>query len=413
MSDTIKTIKFWISKLSIPFVFFFPALINIAISICSHQEVIFLIGNHICTMDSSVEPTLANCVITFLFSTLFYSFKNKKIITIPYALIIYIPSLLNAIVFLLLSSQLASDSITIAINSDIAESFYFIRDRINIKIMLTISIYLIMIFQLLSMKSKKQLNGITKYHLMSIVVLIISVLSFNLLPINTIVTTINTHLKTVKEFSSCYNHVPLDDITSKIINQKQTYVIVIGESVDRKHMSLYGYDKNTTPRFDSIKNELYAFENARSAFDTTGDSIKSMLRMQSPDCKNIINFLKDAGFKIFWFSNQGGFNFFDDQIETIARLSDVYKSLKKGTESIAEYSQIFDEQLLYNLKEALDDNSTDKKIIFLHLIGSHTPIDIRYTTEFDVFRLPSSYYDKFKATAVCFLIIASCILITF
>lgn len=402
MNNILKTINLWKDRLSIPFAIVFPNLANILISILSKQKIPLSVGNHSCVIYSSIESILSNCVITFIFGMFFYSVKNKKIISIIYIVIVYIPSLINVISFFLSSKYVLGGSVDIALNSDTSEIFYFIRDRINIKIALTISIYLMLMFRLLSIKSIKPLKGIKKYHFISLSTLAISVLCFSFLPINVIITAINKHLEEIKEISRCRNHLPLTDITSAVANQKQTYVIVIGESVDRKHMSIYGYDRKTTPHFDRIKNELFTFKNVLSGFDNTTQSVKSMLQMHTLMHENIIIFLKDAGFKIFWFSNQGGFSLFDNQVEKMSQLSDVYKFINRNELNKNEYPNVLDEKLLYYLNEALDDRSTDKKIIFLHLIGSHTPIDERFPAEFDVFKLPHEYYDKRKALMVCY-----------
>jgi heptose-I-phosphate ethanolaminephosphotransferase len=218
-------------------------------------------------------------------------------------------------------------------------------------------------------------------------------------PIKTICKAVIFQLKELNEISSNSNQKPLNDIVSKIHKQKQTYVIVIGESVDRKHMSIYGYDKKTTPHFDNLKNELYVFKNVRSAFSCTTESVKNALKIENDNCKNIINFLKDAGFKVFWFSNQGKCHLMDNQVEKIAKLTNNYRCISGST---VYFSDKFDGQLLGCLNEALNDKTSDKKVIFLHFIGSHTPLNDRYPKEFDVFKLPNLFNYAWKACAVCY-----------
>jgi heptose-I-phosphate ethanolaminephosphotransferase len=315
-----------------------------------------------------------------------------------YILVVYIPSLLNFIHWILFDTALNILSVTTVLNSDVIESINFIKERINGKIISVLLVYTIVAMWLLSIKCKQIFLQAKKYRLIIAGMLLMQLL-IGYSSTKVILSAASLQLEELTEIYSNSGRQPLNNIVSRIPEQKQTYVVVIGESVDRKHMSIYGYERKTTPNFDHSKNELYVFKNVRSAFSTTTQSVKSALQIKSENCKNILTFFKDAGFKIFWFSNQGGsFSFFNNQVEKIAKLSHVCKFIYNNDDY---FSDTFDEALLDYLDEALNDRTVDKKIIFLHLIGSHVPLDIRYPGKFNVFKLPNSYNYKWKAMSVC------------
>lgn len=122
------------------------------------------------------------------------------------------------------------------------------------------------------------------------------------------------------------------------------------------------------------------------------------LNTSSTQQYTLIHFFKDAGFKTFWFSNQGRSNIFDNSVMRLGKLCDKYAFINNA--GINDKS-LFDENLLQYFHTALKDEAK-KKLIVLHLIGSHTPLDFRYPSNFDRFKLPHNYYDKRKATYVTY-----------
>lgn len=92
-----------------------------------------------------------------------------------------------------------------------------------------------------------------------------------------------------------YNDLKVDISPRKIDakptfkSEKQTFVLIIGESCNRNHMSIYGASKPTTPRLNS-RNDIYVFDNTISAHSNTINSILSMLSQSN--LENKISFKK-------------------------------------------------------------------------------------------------------------------------
>lgn len=172
----------------------------------------------------------------------------------------------------------------------------------------------------------------------------------------------------------------------------ETYVVVIGESVDRQHLNYYGYFRDTTP-FSDQTSAPYIFRQVKTPHASTLHALRKVLTFAYDDKiqeglkkGSLLNIFNAAGFKTFWLSNQFSRGIYDNQTSIIAQdaqvpvfLQDHNRIKEKDTPE-----GNFDETLLPHLDKALQDEAP-KKIIFLHLMGSHTPYYWRFPPEFDVF----------------------------
>lgn len=162
----------------------------------------------------------------------------------------------------------------------------------------------------------------------------------------------------------------------------QNYVLIIGESVRRDYMELYGSKYKSTPFFSSTSIEYW--DNFISPGFDTLDSIPRLLSENKkgiPDYnKNIIGLASSMGFMTHWLSNQGKFGKFENAITQYACLSDnqYFSNLVNSVDS-----NIYDTVLLPELENAL--NSSESNFIVLHLLGSHSSFKnrIQRTPQFD------------------------------
>lgn len=181
-----------------------------------------------------------------------------------------------------------------------------------------------------------------------------------------------------------------DNISSLLTNNKQTFVFVISESQNKIHFSLYGYDKNTTPFLDSIKDELYVFNNVDSPHVYTNISMEKMItfsdnynKLKGYEAGDLIRFFQDAGFKTYWFSNQYFLGPHESLYSAIAFRADKTVFLNKISSQFLETANS-DGALIKPFKEALNEN-VEKKFIVLHFMGSHAPFEARYPKGFGSF----------------------------
>ena len=157
------------------------------------------------------------------------------------------------------------------------------------------------------------------------------------------------------------------DIISKRLT-KETVVVVIGESVTRKYLSLYGYKENTTPFLNKINGRF--FSNYISPAGFTALSIpRTLATSQNNNINyenNAIALAKKAGYKTYWISNQGFIGEHDTAISMLASKSD-YISYQTDQDYISNKS---DDLKLLDIFNSINKNH-EKKVIFIHMLGSH------------------------------------------
>ena len=144
----------------------------------------------------------------------------------------------------------------------------------------------------------------------------------------------------------------------------ENIVVLIGESVRKQNMSLYGYQRETTPNEAAERDNMLLYQNAYSPAAITNMSVPIVLSNINIDNyqkelkklgDNIVNAANHSGYNTFWYSTQGGAH----GITAIATYSKNKKFLNGYDEAVIPY-----------LKEALKDSSP-KKLIVLHINGSH------------------------------------------
>ena len=104
---------------------------------------------------------------------------------------------------------------------------------------------------------------------------------------------------------------PLKNLIDRNGSTPTTLVLVIGESTNRQHMSLYGYHRQTTPRLDALSKELTVFDNVVASRPYTIETLQQALTFadqENPDLylstPSLMNIMKQAGYRTYWITNQ-------------------------------------------------------------------------------------------------------------
>lgn len=168
----------------------------------------------------------------------------------------------------------------------------------------------------------------------------------------------------------------------------QTYVLVIGESTSRRRLSLYGYPRQTNPRLEEIRNELLIYDNVISRIPYTIESLSSTLTFTDPEMfyqaynnMNILTLMKKSGFKTFWITNQQTLTQRNTMLTAFARLCDESVFLNHNRR---QNSNSYDEVVVQPFAAALNDPAP-RKLIVVHLLGTHFAYGYRYPETFAVF----------------------------
>ncbi len=182
---------------------------------------------------------------------------------------------------------------------------------------------------------------------------------------------------------------PIAGLYSKNADHSNTLVLVIGESTNRQRMSLYGYPRKTTPRLDAIKDELLVFDNIYSPRPYTIETLQQVLTFadqQNPDLylrkPTLINIMKQAGYKTYWITNQQTQTKRNTILTTFSKQAD--EQIYLNNNRMQDSSQ-YDGKVIEPFKKILND-STEKKFIVIHLLGTHRKYHYRFPEEFALFK---------------------------
>ncbi len=151
------------------------------------------------------------------------------------------------------------------------------------------------------------------------------------------------------------------------------YVLIIGESARKDYHHAFGYGVNNTPFMSTQKGILVDGLTAAGANTiaslrlmlTKGDTVQWKPNYQY----NIIDLAKLAGIQTYWLSNQGKMGEFDTPVTIVANQSDETYFLKAGAYDSLNTS---DERLLPKIKQVLGQQPKKRKLIVVHLYGSHS-----------------------------------------
>jgi glucan phosphoethanolaminetransferase (alkaline phosphatase superfamily) len=169
-------------------------------------------------------------------------------------------------------------------------------------------------------------------------------------------------------------------INRSTTNTPQTVIIVMGESLSYKRMSLYGYDKSTTPLMDRRKtDENFFFTKGISSATVTKTSVVEFfnIRREPENIEvilnqktNLFNLAKEQGYKTHYITTQK-INIMGNYVGSC----DVVLSDK----AFNSEGKLYDEVLIDYLESI---NFDEKNFIVLHQRNSHSPYEDYVPEEF-------------------------------
>lgn len=184
---------------------------------------------------------------------------------------------------------------------------------------------------------------------------------------------------------------PLANLKDSSGEMPRTLVLVIGESTQRGHMSLYGYNRDTTPELNALHKtdkNLTVFNDVVTSRPYTIEILQQALTFaneKNPDLylskPSLMNLMKQAGYKTFWITNQQTMTARNTMLTVFSKQTDKqYYMNQQRTQSAREY----DTNVLAPFKEVLADPA-QKKFIIVHLLGTHIKYQFRYPEDWSKF----------------------------
>ncbi len=228
----------------------------------------------------------------------------------------------------------------------------------------------------------------------------------NLTPLTRLMGAVNTAWK---------NHVAYQELVAKLDDDIHlsrndgritNIVFILGESTNRNHMHLYGYELPNTPNLDEMakKGEIVYFTNVVSAHSTTVASLSKIFTFcnhEAPkpwyEYNNLIDIMNAAGYKTHWLSNQESSGIWGNVAQIYAAHSDVshYTQIRDSQEDDGRV----DGELFPLVDNAIASASADKNFYVVHLMGCHLAYYNRYPyifTKFTEKDIPGNYNDDQK-----------------
>jgi heptose-I-phosphate ethanolaminephosphotransferase len=174
-------------------------------------------------------------------------------------------------------------------------------------------------------------------------------------------------------------------------------ILVMGESVNKSHMSLYGYAHPTTPFFDALKksHQLYVF-NAIAPTNQTRYSVPINLTQANVhyytdryfhSCSIVTNF-KANDYETYWISNQGRLGKNDSPISSMAN------EAKITIFANLNYLDAKTDEVILDYLNKLQKNNK-KEMMLVHIMGSHSDYINRYKNETALFKNTKNIVEQY------------------
>ena len=192
------------------------------------------------------------------------------------------------------------------------------------------------------------------------------------------------------------------DITGFTATKKQweeTYIIAIGESLNREQMSIYGYLRNTTPHL-AQERELLVFKNVFSTHSLTRFALPRSFTAANHyngreyyESISLFDVLHKAGVETYWLTNHSLYSAWDNAVTVLARQANYLQGFNYHIGTTVK-THHFDEVLLPKVETILSTATTNSRVIFVHLYGNHREYCLRFPVRFQRFSgsLPVELY---------------------
>jgi len=323
-----------------------------------------------------------------------YKSKSKSLYLL-FTICIFIPIIYTLYIFigyyLYYLQPLSQDILYTIYQTDHIEIYEYIIDNINISVFLAIitpAIFAIIFY--INENIKKTLKVNIKFFIFTLFLFLILLNLGNIRLINFIFNGYTEYKKELKLFNEIItkrDNIKVDLKTKKANNNEVT-VVVIGESLNKNHMNLYGYLRKTTPFLN--KEDILIFQNVYSNSVTTMPTLSYSLTEANQLNKKVffkslslVDIFKNANYETYWITNQRLMGPNDNLVGAIAKKVDHLISVrnKKLDNDIS-----YDENIIPYFKDIITNKKINQnKIIFIHLMGSHAKYSLRYPNKYNKF----------------------------
>lgn len=322
----------------------------------------------------------------------------KRIFVFISGAVLFLPVLLCWGFYASEQSWLNADAVMAILQTNTAEAISYVQGRTGWAAILLLAVYFLV--SAVWAKSAGKIQFITKSKQI-IAGIVVFLLINSLLMVRTGDNFVTVIGKDARNFQCNYDeykhlvetrkHRLENSMLKSNIGKSGIYVLVIGESHNRKHMSAFGYKLKTTPWLDTMRQNtnMLFFPHAYSCDVQTTKTLTYALTAKNQynsmdliEAVSLIDVAKAAGYKTVWLSNQVRYSVQDTPVTVVAGEADqqIWTNSHHGRTLDTDY---FDGELVKRL-QCID--RSEKMLVVIHLMGSHAPYHYRYPMEYRKFR---------------------------
>lgn len=208
--------------------------------------------------------------------------------------------------------------------------------------------------------------------------------------------------KNEKDFEICYTKCDIEKVTITN-NEPKKIILIIGESHNKYHSSLYGYSMHTNPLLE--KDSVIVFNDAISPRQITSHSLKAFMSYADYgeaekwyEHSLFPAILKRNGYNITFYSNEFPFYGENSPWNSEAGFLTDGKISKKLFSNQNDYMYKYDEQLISEFEKKRDTYENGKlNLIIFQLRGQHFTAKDRFPSDYARFHT-RDYYKRIKLT---------------
>lgn len=346
-------------------------------------------------------------VFTFVF---FYQelFSRKprvaSIFSFIVAFILYAVTAFYIIYAINFNTVISKDVFFSISQTNLNESLEFVIDYIS-PIWIAITLFFIFLVGAMLLKQENKETLKIEKSLLIFMAVLFAALSYNSRENNRLYSfaksSTKEYFKELDLFYKTQEKLKTNEIQFQAIKNEigETYIVVIGESLNKKHMGLYGYMRDTTPmlRKNLKGSNSIVFNNAFSSHTHTVQVLSLSLTEANQingrnfyESLSIFDVLSQADVETYWLTNQVLYGAWDNPVTAIAKKSDYLIALNRHVGMTAK-TQKYDGATIEKVENILDKKTNQNRVIFVHLMGNHGHYCSRYPEE-DY----SIYYDAVR-----------------
>lgn len=356
--------------------------------------------------NSSIAHAFKNFIENNLFAVLLiiplYFLKNKhlnKCYFIFSYLVFSFCIVFETIYFYLFKTYFSSSAIFVVLDSnfnEVKEFSTFYINKIAISFLLIIVLTVIFVLKKNIKKSFVFLNTSTKkkFKLFGVFITLLLFLKFSgLISVNVPYLILKSGVEYQIESKKLGNYKTnkkgnFNNVFQIEKTDEEVHVVILGESTTRSHLGIYNYYRETTPELTKIKDDLLVFNNVISPHAYSVGSLTKILTLGNYENPkkisegSIIQLANSADYATYWLSNQRPIGPYESMTTKISLSAKTSKFL---TTTIAGNSKVLDEVLIPEFEKVLN-NDEKRKVIFIHLMGTHHHYENRYPKAFAKFK---------------------------